>query len=206
LPPAGAILFVFFLLWVLPARIRVMPVWFPYVSAIVVLGPMAAVGLARMRGSWLSIERMTTFLVVLVATIVNLQALSRLVMEIVRVPEAIGGIPLLTSSIAIWVMNVLTFSLLYWQIDRGGPSARARKSGVKPDWTFPRPDMPEDRSPDWRPFFLDYLFLGFCTATAFSPTDALPLTRRAKMLIMIESTISLLTIVIVAARAINILK
>jgi hypothetical protein len=103
------------------------------------------------------------------------------------------------------VTNVLTFSLLYWQIDRGGPYARASKLPVKPDWLFPQASLPEDVPPDWRPFFFDYLFLGYNMATAFSPTDVLPLTRRAKMLMMIESTISLLTIVLVAARAVNVL-
>ena len=86
-------------------------------------------------------------------------------------------------------------SLLHWQIDSGGPYARASKSGAKLDWVFPQPATPEDLPPDWRPFFLDYLYLGFNTATAFSPTDAL----------MIESTISLLTSVVILSHAINIL-
>ena len=71
-------------------------------------------------------------------------------------------------------------------MDRGGPGARANAKRVRPDWVFPsRP--PEDLPADWRPLFLDYLFLGYNTATAFSPTDVVPLTRRAKMLMMLES-------------------
>ena len=101
-------------------------------------------------------------------------------------------------------MNVLAFSLLYWQIDRGGPYGRALKLPVRPDWVFPQPE-PQDLPPDWRPLFLDYLYLGYNTATAFSPTDALPLTHRAKMMMVMESTISLLTSVIVLSRAINVL-
>ncbi len=111
---------------------------------------------------------------------------------------------LLSSAVTIWVMNVLAFSLLYWQIDRGGPYGRARKLSVRPDWVFPQPE-PQDLPPDWRPLFLDYLYLGYNTATAFSPTDALPLTHRAKMMMVMESTISLLTSVIVLSRAINVL-
>jgi hypothetical protein len=99
--------------------------------------------------------------------------------------------------------NILTFSLLYWQIDRGGPHARASRVSIKHDWLFPQAGAPEETSPDWRPLFLDYLFLGYCTATAFSPADVLPLTRRAKMLMILEITISLLTIVVVAARAVK---
>ena len=75
---------------------------------------------------------------------------------------------------------------------------------IRPDWLFPQIAVPDDAPPDWRPLFLDYLFLAYCTATAFSPTDVLPLTRRAKMLMMLESAISLLTIVIVAARAVSV--
>ena len=94
----------------------------------------------------------------------------------------------------------MAFSLLYWHIDRGGPYGRASKLSVRPDWAFPQPATPEDLPPDWRPLFLDYLYLGYNTATAFSPTDAVPLTHRAKILMMIESTISLLTSVIVLSR------
>ncbi len=113
---------------------------------------------------------------------------------------------LLASSIGVWVTNVLAFSLLYWQLDRGGPGSRENKDRIKPDWLFPQQGAPaEDVAPDWQPTFVDYLFLGFSTATAFSPTDALPLTIRAKMLMMLESSISLVTIVVVASRAINIL-
>jgi hypothetical protein len=120
-------------------------------------------------------------------------------------PPETRAVSLLSSSLAIWVMNVLTFSLLYWQIDRGGPFSRASGAATKPDWLFPQATAPEVAPTDWQPLFLDYLYLGYNTATAFSPTDVLPLTRRAKMLMMLESAISLLTLVIVAARAVNVL-
>ena len=205
-PPASAILAVLILLAILPGRIRVMPVWFSYAVATVILVPMAAVRLAPVKAPWLRIERTTIFLFVVTGTVLIIVALARLIGEITLHPNSTGGIPLLSSSIGIWVTNVLVFSLLYWQIDRGGPYARANRLNVRPDWLFPQVETPEAVAPDWRPFFLDYLFLGFCTATAFSATDALPLTRRAKMLMMMESAVSLVTIVIVAARAINILK
>jgi uncharacterized membrane protein len=99
----------------------------------------------------------------------------------------------------------LLFSLLYWRMDRGGPEARANDAGTRPDWLFPQSGAPDDAPPGWRPTFVDYLFLAYSTATAFSPTDALPLTSRAKMLMMLESSISLSTLVVVASRAINIL-
>ena len=95
--------------------------------------------------------------------------------------------------------------MLYWQLDRGGPGARENREQVRPDWQFPQTGCPDNAPADWRPAFVDYLFLGYSTATAFSPTDALPLSSRAKLLMMLESTISLVTIVVVASRAINIL-
>ncbi len=132
-------------------------------------------------------------------------SLAYLINDMVNRSTEISGLELLTSSIAVWVANVLTFSLLYWWIDRDGPEARANNGTKKPDWLFPQVGVPEDVLPDWQPTFVDYLFLGFSTATAFSPTDVLPLTSRAKIMMMIESSISLTTLAAVASRAINIL-
>ena len=116
------------------------------------------------------------------------------------------GIQLLASSIAVWITNSLTFSLLYWQLDRGGPEARVRRRGGAPGLAVSaRRGAGGVLSPGWHPGFVDYLALGFTTATAFSPTDTLPLTARAKLLMMFESTVSLVTVLIVAARAINVL-
>lgn len=204
-PPALAILAVLVMLTVLPGHIHVLPVWVVRLFALSVLGSMLAVGLTTGNTLWLSIER--TIIIVIAGTYVanTIVELADLIGVVTLHPSVANAFSLLSSSVAIWVANVLTFSLLYWEIDRGGPYARASKSSAKPDWVFPQPATPEDLPPDWRPLFLDYLYLGYNTATAFSPTDALPLTHRAKMLMMIESTISLLTMVIVLSRAINII-
>ncbi len=204
-PAALAILAVLLLLTVLPGRVRLLPVWFPFVVVIATLLPMAVVALTAARARWLRVERAITLLFVALMGLANLSILAYLVRNMVKQPGDIGGLQLLTSSIALWVTNVLAFSLLYWQMDRGGPEARANDVGTKPDWLFPQSGAPEDAPPGWRPTFVDYLFLAFSTATAFSPTDALPLTSRAKMLMMLESSISLSTLVVVASRAINIL-
>jgi hypothetical protein len=204
-PSALAILVVIFLLATLPGHVYVLPVWVSYLAALAVLVPMAAVALIKQNMLWLRIER--TMIILLAAAYVanTIAELADMIGVITLHPSGQNAFSLLSSSVAIWVANVLTFSLLYWQIDRGGPYARASHLTVKPDWVFPQPATPEDLPPDWRPLFLDYLYLGYNTATAFSPTDALPLTHRAKMLMMIESTISLLTMVIVLSRAINVL-
>jgi hypothetical protein len=204
-PPVLTILFVLFLMATLPGHVTALPVWISYLAVVAVLLPMAAVGLTGGSRLWLGIER-TVIILLATAYVANTMAeLADMIGAITLHPPGNNAFSLLSSSVAIWVANILTFSLLYWQIDRGGPQARASHLSVKPDWVFPQPATPEDLPPDWRPLFLDYLYLGYNTATAFSPTDALPLTRRAKMLMMIESTISLLTMVIVLSHAINVL-
>ena len=169
------------------------------------LVPMAAVALTSSKARWLRIERTTAYLFFAVVEVGLLASLTRIVTEIVYQSKEISGLSLLAASIGVWVVNVLTFSLLYWQIDRGGPLARANNLSLKPDWLFPQVGVPEDVLPGWQPTYVDYLFLAYSTATAFSATDALPLTPRAKMLMMLQSTISLMTIIIVASRAINLL-
>lgn len=199
-----ATLAVLFLLERLPELVRVVPGWTSYVVAAAMIGPMIAVTLAPASVLWPRIERVLVLLFVVIAMPGMVAVLSALVRAMVFRP-AISGFQLLTSSVELWVMNVFVFSLAYWQLDRGGPAARTGSVSVEPDWRFPQ-QAPEDGPPGWRPMYADYLFLSFCTATAFSPTDTLPMTRRAKMLMMVESTISLPTILLVAARAIGILK
>ena len=202
---ALAIIAVLGLLEVLPHHVQVMPKWFSYVVALAVLVPMVIVTITAANMPWLRIER-AVILFLGAAYVANTAAeLADMIGIITLHPPETRAISLLSSSLAIWVTNVLIFSLLYWQIDRGGPFVRASRASTKPDWLFPQETAPEIASPDWQPLFLDYLFLGYNTATAFSPTDILPLTRRAKMLMMLESAISLLTLVIVAARAVNVL-
>ncbi len=205
-PVALAILAVIFLLVVLPERIRLLPMWVTYVVGFAVLVPIGAVGLTAAKPRWLRVERAVTLLFFVVAGVVTLANLASLISAMVNRSAEVDGLQLLASSIAVWVTNVLMFSMLYWQIDRGGPEARVNDASTRPDWLFPQEGAPaEDVPHSWRPIFIDYLYLGYSTATAFSTTDAMPLTPRAKLLMMLESTISLITVVVVASRAINIL-
>jgi hypothetical protein len=204
-PVALAVVAVALLLTILPDRVRVLPFWAPYVLGIALFVPMAAVTLTAEPERWLRIERAVTLLFFVIAGSGVIMNLAYLIVEMVHRSGDISGIQLLTSSVAMWAVNVLTFSLLYWQIDRAGPEARANHASPRPDWLFPQEGARDDVAPDWQPTFVDYLFLGYSTATAFSTTDVMPLTSRAKMLMMLESTISLVTIVAVLSRAINIL-
>ncbi|MDQ6693720.1 MAG: hypothetical protein M3014_04765 [Chloroflexota bacterium] len=121
--------------------------------------------------------------------------------------EDLPGASLVVEAIKIWLVNILVFALWFWELDRGGPSGRLRERPSEPDFLFPQMTIsPHLTIPHWRPTFVDYLFLSFTNATAFSPTDVLPLTPSAKLIMMVQALTSLLTIAFVAARAVNILK
>jgi len=196
---------VFVLLTLLPRRVRVFPIWVGCALVAALIAPMVALSLSTDKRRWLHIEGTATLVFISITGIALLDNLQFLLFHMVRGEVKLSGFTLLTSSIAVWATNVLIFSLVYWRIDRGGPEARANQATAKPDWLFPQGTVPELAPSGWYPSFLDYFFLAFCTATAFSPTDALPLTSRAKALMMFESVLSLVTIITVIARAINIL-
>jgi hypothetical protein len=115
-------------------------------------------------------------------------------------------VELLLNGGGIWLMNVIVFALWYWELDRGGPAARASARKIHPDFLFSQMTVPELVRRDWEPGFVDYLYLSFTNATAFSPTDTLPLSRWAKLAMMFQSLISLVTVALVVARAVNILQ
>jgi len=203
-PVALVMLAAVVLLSLLPARLRIFPIWLPFVLCVVVIVPMAALSLSTRKASWLRLENAAIAIILLFAAVGIVDQLVRLFSEMIRRSAEVTGLQLLSSSIAIWVTNALMFALLYWRLDRGGPEARANRADAKRDWIFPVEDATEITN-DWRPVFVDYLFVAFCTATAFSPAEAQPMTSRAKLMLMLESMISLVTVVAVAARAINIL-
>jgi hypothetical protein len=205
-PVVTAIVLVLCILELLPSRIHLLPFWFIYAVGMVLLLPIVSVRLSNGNVWWLRIERVTTQIFAVILETATIVTLSYLVAAMLNHPDEFTGKELLSSSIGVWITNVLTFSLVSWLMDRGGPEARANGIPVRPDWLFPQAGVPEQTVSRWRPTFIDYLFLSFTTAMAFSPTDTMPLTNRAKILMMLESTVALVTLVIVAARAINILS
>jgi hypothetical protein len=115
------------------------------------------------------------------------------------------GQDLIRAAVVLWTTNVIVFALAFFELDQGGPFQRLHGEG-RADFQFPQ--QTDDLRPhwaDWRPTFLDYLYLSFTNSTAFSPTDAMPLSHWAKTLMLIESGSALVTIGVVAARAVNIL-
>lgn len=124
-----------------------------------------------------------------------------------------GGTEISTSASAllragglVWLGLVISFSFLYWELDLGGPGERAHRRREYPDLAFPQDTSPAVAAPDWRPVFVDYLYLGLSNALAFSPTDVMPLAHWAKLAMGIESFTSLLILGLVIARAVNVLQ
>ena len=159
------------------------------------------------------IDRDSTWLRVLTGTLiglisaVNAVAAVRLVAGIIHVaPFSTDANVLLASGGAVWLSSVITFGLWYWDLDRGGAAARARGSGRQPAFIFPEMINAQYMAPGWYPKFLDYLYLSFTTAAAFSPTDVSAIRPWAKLMMMAEEAISLLVAILVVARAVNILR
>jgi len=148
--------------------------------------------------------RIIGFALTTVMTLSNTVSAVKLVAELIS-----GGIgtatQLLASGGSIWLTNIVIFSLWFWDLDRGGPGARAEAKKTWPDFMFQQMSNSEYAPPDWHPKFFDYLYMSFTNASAFSPTDVLPLTRWAKLLMLLQSTTSLVVVGLVVARAVNIL-
>ena len=187
----------------LPSKLVVGPVWLmPALELLLVVG----LWFDRPRENRVQAKRERTIVLVLLGmvAIANFISLELLVHYLLHGGKA-GGRPLILSAVVIWLTNLAVFALAFWQLDGGGPDRRARGDHANPDFLFPQ--MTEvEFGRGWHPSFLDYLYLSFTNATAFSPTDAMPLTIRTKMLMMVESIISLITVLLVASRAVNILS
>ena len=205
-PAALAVLALFALLTVVPGRVRLLPEWVVYVTTPLVLLPIIGTGLSPAKARWRKAEHAAMFLLFAITVPGMLVTLAYLVAAMVGGTKEVSGLQLFVSSVALWSGNVLIFALAYWHVDRGGPHGRATDPAPLPDWLFPQYDLGSDRVPiGWHPAFMDYLYLALSTATAFSTTDVAPITARAKRLMTIEILISLVTIVVVGARAINVL-
>jgi uncharacterized membrane protein len=148
--------------------------------------------------------RVLSLALIAVITFANVVALGELIRALLEHTNA-GGRSLIFASVPIWITNVIVFGLWYWDLDRGGPAARRHANHRRPDFLFPQMSVPGS-APGWTPDFLDYLYTSFTNATAFSPTDTMPLTAWAKLLMMIQSLASLLTVALVISRAVNILS
>ncbi len=188
----------------LPKRITAGPVWLiPSLEAVLLLGLIFATPNVvefehpRRRRAALSLTA-----VVSAANIYSLTVLSKELLH----NHVHEGHRLIVSGVLIWLTNFLIFGLWYWEMDRGGPGKRAAGEDRAPDFNFPQ--MNDDRifPENWRPRFIDYLYVSLTNAAAFSPTDTMPLTPTAKSVMGVQSIASLVTIGLIVSRAVNILQ
>ena len=191
--------------YLLPARYTLGPPWLMSILELAVLVPLTIFAPHRTIGE----SRLRQLAGIGLIALVNLANLASLVLLIQRLlynGRAVQGPELLYSSLAVWTTNIIVFALWYWELDRGGPDDRLKRDHAPPDFLFPQMVTPGCTPTQWSPAFIDYIYVAFTNATAFSPTDTMPLTPWAKMLMLVQSLISLLTIALVAARAVNILS
>jgi hypothetical protein len=188
----------------LSKRVAVGPTWLlPLVEGLALLGLIAASPHPRMRHS--PLRRMVAIALIALVSAVNSVSLVLLCRYLLRGGTS-NGRELILSGVVLWTTNVLLFGLWYWELDRGGPLVRASESDSSVDFLFVQMSEPRHAPPDWKPTLLDYLYTSFTNATAFSPTDTMPLTPRAKVLMAAQSLTALVTIGLVVARAVNILQ
>lgn len=150
--------------------------------------------------------RATSILLTGVMSIANAVSAGRLIANLLNGTATEDAGLLLRWGGAIWLTNVVVFALWYWELDRGGPGARAEGVRQYPDLLFAQMGTPNIAPSTWEPQFVDYFYLAFTNATAFSPTDVIPLSRWTKMMMLLQSAVSVSTLVLVIARAVNILK
>ncbi len=150
--------------------------------------------------------RAATLVLTLILSGVNMSSAARLVVDLVHAEGIREPVTLLLAGSGIWLTNVIVFSLWYWQFDRGGPVARALGVKPYPDFLFPQQATPGIAPAGWEATFVDYLYLSFTNATAFSPTDVMPLSRWAKLTMLVQSAASLVVVALVVARAVNVLR
>jgi uncharacterized membrane protein len=203
LPAAIAILVVAVLYPLIPSQLSLGPaILFPVVAVLGVL-PLTIADALGLERPW---QRPLALTLLGLTAAANGTSIALLVHELIARSSDMSGRQLLAGALTIWVTNVIVFALWYWELDRGGPRAREADGGDTPDFLFPQMTDAKDIMPGWQPAFSDYLYTSSTNATAFSPTDTMPITGWAKLLMSAQSLSSFVLVVLVTARAVNILK
>ncbi|MGB0114999.1 MAG: DUF1345 domain-containing protein [Ilumatobacteraceae bacterium] len=203
--PALVIVMLVVLPFLLPTKVfpRAMPIVAPLAVGLLIATIVADPGRIDRSSTWI---RRLSIALMCVLVVMSTTAAVTLVVELVNgAPALASATTLLTAGALVWVDANLTFSLLYWEIDSGGPASRHHSQRQYPDLAFPEDMNPELARPGWRPTFLDYMYLSFTNATAFSPTDVMPLRHWAKLVMTAQATISIVILSLVIANAVNLL-
>ena len=188
---------------VLPGRLVIGPRWL--IPALIILS-LIPLSLRRHRHPDESprVRQLTLSLITLV-TLANVTSMVLLVQRLLNTSVSQGR-ALIYSAVSVWLTNIIIYGIWFWEIDRGGPTRRAAGLKIVYDLQFPQLENPQLAPVDWEPKFTDYLYTSFANGTSFAPADAMPLSRRMKILFVTESMVSFITVAVVAARAVNILK
>jgi hypothetical protein len=200
---AGAVLAAMVLTILLPDEVRLGPKWaLPLIEGVllVVLIAVDPVKISRRSPLFRALSIALVSLLVFGAMWATLQLIDDLIHG---GAETNSASDLLEAGFIVWASNNIAFALLYWELDGGGAAARAYQLPSPPDLAFPQQLNPRMAPPDWRPRFIDYLYLGFTNATAFSPTDTMPLVPWAKIAMAVQAFVSLAILGLVIARAVN---
>jgi hypothetical protein len=198
--PIGGTLAIGIIYLLLPAHLQIIPGWIPLALEIILLSPLVFSSVTRRALHHIAVRVITLIILGLVTALLA----SGVALLVITLPGNTHAETLLQSAALLWATNVLVFSLWYWEIDGGGPLKRHLSGHKATDLMFPQ--QVDGNTSGWVPLFLDYLFVAFTGATALSPTDTYPLTRRAKVLMMIEALISVAIIILLVGRAVNILS
>jgi hypothetical protein len=205
LPVAAIVALAIVLQLKLPDRLVIHPAWlFPSLEAVLMVILIAA-NPVRINRTSASLRVASVSLIALIS-LANAWSSAELIKGLIEGTAGDNASLLLSRGASVYLTNVIVFALWYWEWDRGGPVARTQGTQRYPDFLFPQMTQTGIASPDWRPNFVDYIYVSFTNATAFSPTDTMPLTRWAKMLMLVQSAVALLTVAFVVARAVNILR
>lgn len=203
-PAALALIAAIALYFFLPSTLIVGPRWVLPALELLLVVPLVITNPDR-RNADTTALRVASILLIAIISIANISALALLVHDLLRHTD-IDGKPLIYSAIALWFNNVIVFALWYWEVDGGGPADRHNTPVQSCDFLFPQQSTPEVFTAEWKPAFMDYLYLSFSNSTTFGATDTMPISRRSKALMMLQSGSALITIVLVASRAINVLQ
>jgi hypothetical protein len=136
----------------------------------------------------------------------NLAGIALVIVSLLNGGGNMTGGQLLASAVVVLLVNIITFGLIFWELDCGGPVRRLSSDRARPDFQFPQDDNPQLAAPGWKPGLGDYLYIAVTNSIAFSPTDSMPLTKHAKLFMSCEAVIAASTLLIVAARAVNVLQ
>ena len=190
------------------------PKWIVVVLTIALFVPLLVLNPRRLskETTW---SRWTSICVALLLTVANMFDVAWIIQTLIN--GSVNGVPVLIAAVQVWIANMISFSLVYWELDRGGPVARRTLSHSKmpmADFKFPQDEDAEtvaevkassSQTSGWRPNYVDYLYISATNTMAFSPTDAMPLTRRTKLLMLLQALTGFVLLALVIARSVNIL-